>query len=78
MVMWLKTDFTIIIYDNHFQHYGPVAKVLEYKHKDLCKDAHRLSWKEGDWTDDSDQMILIMRSLVDCNGKVRKYINHMG
>ncbi|VDI46414.1 Hypothetical predicted protein [Mytilus galloprovincialis] len=52
------------------EQYGPVAKVLEYKHKDLCKDAHRLSWKEGDWTDDSDQMILIMRSLVDCNGKV--------
>ncbi|CAC5424622.1 unnamed protein product [Mytilus coruscus] len=52
------------------EHYGSVAKILEYEHKQLCKDAHRLSWKEGDWTDDSDQMILIMRSLVDCDGKV--------
>jgi len=33
-------------------------------------DGHRYRWKRGDWTDDSDQMILILRMLLDCNGKV--------
>ncbi|XP_052082880.1 ADP-ribosylarginine hydrolase Tri1-like [Mytilus californianus] len=52
------------------EHYGPVAKKLEYSHKSLVDDDHRIRWEEGDWTDDSDQMVLIMRSLVDCGGKV--------
>ncbi|XP_052082859.1 ADP-ribosylarginine hydrolase Tri1-like isoform X3 [Mytilus californianus] len=51
-------------------YYGKVAKELEYLHKQIVCDGHRSRWKEGDWTDDSDQMILIMRSLVDCGGKV--------
>ncbi|CAC5424615.1 unnamed protein product [Mytilus coruscus] len=51
-------------------YYGKVAKELEYLHKQIVCDGHRSRWEEGDWTDDSDQMILIMRSLVDCGGKV--------
>lgn len=41
---------------------------LEYdmKHDDM----HRDRWSVGDWTDDSDQMILILRTLLDCKGKV--------
>lgn len=49
--------------------YEAVSDSLEYCHKSLVSDLHRARWKEGDWTDDTDQMILIMRSLVDTNGK---------
>lgn len=34
---------------------------LRYEHK--IKDNHRKRWANGDWTDDSDQMICIMKSL---------------
>ncbi|XP_064632971.1 ADP-ribosylarginine hydrolase Tri1-like [Lineus longissimus] len=43
-------------------------KNLEYKHK--IPDMHRYRWETGDWTDDSDQMILIMQSLTENNGKI--------
>ena len=33
-------------------------------------DIHRGRFKEGDWTDDTDQMILIMQSITDQEGKV--------
>ena len=36
------------------------------------KDRHRGKFDTGDWTDDSDQMILILLSLIDNKGKVRK------
>ncbi len=49
------------------QQYGE-HKELEYEHK--IPDMHRCRWKNGDWTDDSDQMILIMQSLVDKEGQV--------
>ncbi|XP_046841598.1 ADP-ribosylarginine hydrolase Tri1-like [Xenia sp. Carnegie-2017] len=39
---------------------------LEYNMK--IHDPHRARWKIGDWTDDSDQMILILRTLVKNNG----------
>ncbi|KAL3868581.1 hypothetical protein ACJMK2_041382 [Sinanodonta woodiana] len=37
-----------------------------------CKihDRHRDAWETGDWTDDSDHMLLIMRSLFSKHGKV--------
>ncbi|CAD5116261.1 DgyrCDS5169 [Dimorphilus gyrociliatus] len=38
------------------------ASGLKYSHK--VKDRHRGRWVIGDWTDDSDQMICIMRSLA--------------
>ena len=42
---------------------------LEY---DLCvADNHRSRWQVGDWTDDSDQMILIMQTVSD-KKKVRE------
>ncbi|KAK3596766.1 hypothetical protein CHS0354_038766 [Potamilus streckersoni] len=43
---------------------------LEYHHK--YEDFHRSRWAEGDWTDDSDQMILIMESLTENGGLVVK------
>ncbi|CAH1264864.1 Hypp3077 [Branchiostoma lanceolatum] len=43
---------------------------LEYHMK--VADGHRDSWAVGDWTDDSDQMILIMQTLANSKGKVDK------
>ncbi|XP_064639249.1 uncharacterized protein YegU-like [Lineus longissimus] len=48
-------------------HYGKFKK-LEYEQK--VDDLHRDRWETGDWTDDSDQMILIMLSLRDNDGKI--------
>ena len=41
---------------------------LEYNLK--SNDSHRIRWDEGDWTDDSDQMLLILITLVEKNGQV--------
>ncbi len=49
--------------------YGEYKK-LEYSQK--IGDMHRSRWKEGDWTDDSDQMILIMESLLEHKKVERK------
>ena len=40
-------------------------------------DFHRDRWETGDWTDDSDQMILILLSLLDNKGKVRSANVHV-
>lgn len=45
---------------------------LEYGMKNY--DFHRSRWETGDWTDDSDQMILILRSLLDNDGKVSLHV----
>ncbi|XP_056005531.1 ADP-ribosyl-[dinitrogen reductase] glycohydrolase-like isoform X2 [Ostrea edulis] len=52
------------------KYYKTVKKTLEYKHKAIVCDLHRNRWKEGDWTDDSDQMLLILLSITDNNGVV--------
>jgi ADP-ribosylglycohydrolase len=44
------------------RYYGQL-KELEFEQK--VPDMHRQRWEAGDWTDDSDQMILIMRSLLE-------------
>ncbi|KAL5015329.1 hypothetical protein ScPMuIL_009599 [Solemya velum] len=50
-------------------YYGSVRKALEFEHKKIVPDMHRERWKVADWTDDSDQMILIMLSLIESDGK---------
>ncbi|XP_022343575.2 ADP-ribosylarginine hydrolase Tri1-like [Crassostrea virginica] len=52
------------------KYYGSVKKTLEYQHKVIVSDFHRSRWEEGDWTDDSDQMLLILMSITDNKGKV--------
>ena len=32
-------------------------------------DEHRMMWCAGDWTDDTDQQVLIMQSLLHCAGR---------
>lgn len=49
------------------KYYGHLAE-LEYEHK--VQDMHRARWDNGDWTDDTDQMILIMLSIIEQNGTV--------
>ena len=51
----------------------PKMPNLEYDMK--YKDFHRERFDTGDWTDDSDQMILILLSLVENSGKVRAVYN---
>lgn len=38
------------------------------------QDMHRARFATGDWTDDSDQMILILLSLVENDGKVVNFM----
>ena len=54
------------------QAYGKYRGCLEYKNK--VNSGHQNAWETGDWTDDSDQMILIMRSLIENNGKVTEHM----
>ena len=54
----------IIITCSILQHYQKYRGHLEYNLKVV--DKHRSRWSEGDWTDDSDQMILIMRTIIKC------------
>ncbi|XP_011438372.2 ADP-ribosyl-[dinitrogen reductase] glycohydrolase [Magallana gigas] len=51
-------------------YYKEVKNNLEFKHKAILCDVHRNKWKEGDWTDDSDQMLMILMSITDNKGKV--------
>ena len=37
-------------------------------------DRHRNNWQVGDWTDDSDQMILIIEMIIGNPGRVNKFI----
>ena len=52
-----------------FQYYKQnIKNGLEYKLK--VPDLHRERWQPGDWTDDSDQMLCILQSILDMDGKV--------
>ena len=46
---------------------------VELSYEQKIDDRHRNGWLAGDWTDDTDQMILIMDSIVDKNGEVCKF-----
>ena len=52
------------------QVYGSVSSKLELVHRKLRQDAHRSHWELYDWTDESDQMILLLQSVVAHNGQV--------
>ncbi|XP_070558795.1 microtubule-associated protein 1B-like [Ptychodera flava] len=50
--------------------YGDLHE-LELKDKErVGGQFHQSRWEIGDWTDDSDQMILILQSILDRNGQV--------
>ena len=50
------------------KHFFTKDRNLEYEMK--LDDSHRIRWAQGDWTDDSDQMILILQTLLERNGQV--------
>lgn len=52
------------------QVYGCVSDKLELVHRKLRQDTHRNKWEVCDWTDETDQMILILQSLVAHRGQV--------
>ncbi|KAJ5076604.1 hypothetical protein M0811_06184 [Anaeramoeba ignava] len=41
-----------------------------FDYEKLVNDGHRSRWIKGDWTDDSDQMLLILDGILENNGKV--------
>ncbi|XP_076447850.1 ADP-ribosylarginine hydrolase Tri1-like [Babylonia areolata] len=50
--------------------YGGVSAKLELVHRKLRQDTHRSRWELYDWTDETDQMILILQSIVGNRGQV--------
>ncbi|KAK3101241.1 hypothetical protein FSP39_002045, partial [Pinctada imbricata] len=50
--------------------YKEVHHSLEIAHKKLVPDVHRRKWSAGDWTDETDQMILILQSILRHKGEV--------
>jgi len=47
--------------------YGPDADFAPGR--DVFPDEHRMMWVPGDWTDDTDQSVLILQSLLECGGR---------
>ncbi|KAL3851757.1 hypothetical protein ACJMK2_015468 [Sinanodonta woodiana] len=52
------------------KHYKEVLSRLEFVHKKMFPDSHRRRWDQGDWTDETDQMILILQMLLKNKGMV--------
>lgn len=50
--------------------YGSKVADGTYEYADMHMDMHRHRWAKGDWTDDSDQMLLLLRSLVQHDGRI--------
>ncbi|XP_052085314.1 ADP-ribosylarginine hydrolase Tri1-like [Mytilus californianus] len=50
--------------------YKEVHNKLEYVHKKILPDVHRRKWVIGDWTEESDHMLLILQSILSQNGEV--------
>ena len=45
-----------------------------YSYSDIVRDKHRSRWEVGDWTDDTDQMLCILDSIIEIK---RVDINHI-
>ncbi|XP_078321020.1 adenylosuccinate lyase-like [Crassostrea virginica] len=52
------------------QYFGHLKSCLEFEHKSLVDNPHQNRWNEGDWSDDSDQALLILISLIDNKGEL--------
>ena len=62
-----------VLYLTRLQHYSRLNEegFVELSYDQKVIDKHRGGWPDPDWTDDTDQMILIIDSIIDCNGEVR-------
>jgi ADP-ribosylglycohydrolase len=56
----LMTEF--MTKDEVIKNYGSIQKL---SFDDFIQDGHRICWKKGDWTDDTDQAILIDKAVKD-------------
>jgi ADP-ribosylglycohydrolase len=45
-----------------------------YKFDLIVQDYHRMTWKAGDWTDDTDLLIVGLQSYIESNGKIDSYV----
>ncbi|KAL5015164.1 hypothetical protein ScPMuIL_009434 [Solemya velum] len=50
--------------------YKEVLSKMELVHKKICPDNHRNRWRAGDWTDKTDQAVLIFHNLLHNFGEV--------
>mmetsp|Transcript_83941 Transcript_83941/g.203586 ORF Transcript_83941/g.203586 Transcript_83941/m.203586 type:complete len:400 (+) Transcript_83941:201-1400(+) len=64
----LSTEF--MNKDEAAMHYGTKVRDGTYEYADMRMDMHRHRWAKGDWTDDSDQMLLLLRSMVQHDGEI--------
>ncbi|KAJ3438514.1 hypothetical protein M0812_17703 [Anaeramoeba flamelloides] len=62
--MGLSTEFLNKNQNSVYYSYGVIYP------SDFILDHHRSNWEQGDWTDDSDQMLLILDNLLDGKGKL--------
>jgi len=46
------------------------GKMGPSSYSEIAQDFHRMRWNPGDWTDDTDQMLLILQMIVENDGKV--------
>lgn len=51
-------------------YYGAKGKPKHLEYSQKVPDMHRERWKAGDWTDDTDQMILILQGILYNKGQV--------
>ncbi|CAG8437620.1 10515_t:CDS:2 [Ambispora gerdemannii] len=63
----LATEFLSKEQARTFYGVGPIAFGTE-KGYEIVRDTHRGRWESGDWTDDTDQQLLIVQSLLSLNG----------
>lgn len=66
----LAAEFTKGVMARHF--YGYLPNGLEYS--DILRDDHRFNWIPGDWTDDTDQMLLILESIFEKNVRILRLV----
>ncbi|KAK3704244.1 hypothetical protein RRG08_062391 [Elysia crispata] len=62
----LLTEF--MTKDEAIEAYGKKPKMLLYSQK--VNDVHRERWKDGDWTDDTDHVVVIIQSLLYNKGEL--------
>jgi Leucine-rich repeat (LRR) protein len=67
----LASEFTRADMAKHF--YGYLPGGISYA--DILRDDHRFNWIPGDWTDDTDQMLLILDSIFEKNVRIPEHVS---
>lgn len=59
--------------ENIEKYYGEKIRNKTLTYSDIVQDYHRTAFKIGDWTDDTDQMILVTRELIEQKGEINVF-----